>query len=272
MNSNTMYRHNLVVSGAANAGEGLTRSKMKQGLLTGLLTTLLCGAVSFPVEVPEAVANQGSSYTKSNTLARHVAFRWGGQSPLMPPQSHAFGKSFEEWNVLYSQWVIESRFGGGTDLSDTVGHVRFLPVEIGSGSFEFDVTLRPGTPFVASPFTLFGETYKDQSVPDDDPADPIVDFFFETTKIQVVLNGRELMAGTGTALERFRYGPVYFDEPIGYDPPQPRGENNATAAILTLGIGAVYRPLPVGQHTLVYTVNSLVFGNHVFTYHITVSP
>ena len=48
--------------------------KMKKGLLTGLLTTLLCGAVSFPVEVPEAVANQGSSCTKSNTLSMRMDF------------------------------------------------------------------------------------------------------------------------------------------------------------------------------------------------------
>ena len=48
--------------------------KMKKGLLTGVLTTLMCGAVSFPVEVPEAVANQGSSCTKSNTLSRRVDF------------------------------------------------------------------------------------------------------------------------------------------------------------------------------------------------------
>jgi hypothetical protein len=48
--------------------------KMKKGLLTGVLTTLMCGAVCFPVEVPEAVANQGSSCTKSNTLSRRVDF------------------------------------------------------------------------------------------------------------------------------------------------------------------------------------------------------
>jgi hypothetical protein len=84
--------------------------KMKKGLLTGVLTTLMCGAVCFPVEVPEAVANQGASCTKRNTLSRRVDFAdlhraalvathsygRGGQSPLMPPQSHAFGKSFEE--------------------------------------------------------------------------------------------------------------------------------------------------------------------------------
>ncbi|HEY5869605.1 MAG TPA: hypothetical protein VI542_29255 [Candidatus Tectomicrobia bacterium] len=48
--------------------------KMKKGLLTGLLTTLMCGAVSFPIEVPEAVANQGSSCTKSHTLSKRLDF------------------------------------------------------------------------------------------------------------------------------------------------------------------------------------------------------
>ena len=242
--------------------------KMKKGLLTGLLTMLMCGAVSFPVEVPEAVANQSSSSTKSHTLSKRVDFAdlhrvalvaahssgQGGQSPLMPPQSHAFGKSFEEWNVLDSQWAIESMHVGETDLSDTVGHVRFLPVPVETecGPCEFDVTLRPGTPFVASPFFVWGGTYEDPSIPPDNPADPILDFFFETTEIQVVLNGRVLMAGTGTELERFRYGPVYFDEPIVFAEPVPIDEGlKATSALFVVGIGAVYRPLPVGQHTLV---------------------
>ena len=197
----------------------------------------------------------------------------GGQSPLMPPQSHAFGKAFEEWNVLYSQWVLESLFGGGTDLSDTVGHVRFLPVpapaETGCGSCEIDVTLRPGTPFVASPFFVWGESYDDPSVPDDNPADPLLDTIFKTTEIRVELDGRVLMAGTGTELERFRYGPVYFDEPIVYAEPVPRGEGlNATSALFVAGIGVVYRPLPVGQHTLVHTVHSEFLERHYqFTYH-----
>jgi hypothetical protein len=177
--------------------------------------------------------------------------------------------------VLYSQWAIESLFGEGTDLSDTVGHVRFLPAETGCGSFEFDVTLRPGTPFVASPFFVWGGTYDDPSMPNDNPADPILDFVFETTKIQVVLDGRVLMAGTGTELERFQYGPVYFDEPIVFAEPVPVGGGlHATSALFVAGIGAVYRPLPVGQHTLVYTVDvdNEFFCDHVFTYHITVSP
>ncbi|HEY5871168.1 MAG TPA: hypothetical protein VI542_37295, partial [Candidatus Tectomicrobia bacterium] len=173
----------------------------------------------------------------------------------------------------------ESWFGEGSDLSDTVGHVRFLPVpapdEIGRGSceceFKFDVTLRPGTPFVASPFFVWGGTYEDPLVLDDNPADPVLEEIFKTTQIKVVLDDRVLMAGTGTELERFRYGPVYFDEPIVF--PGPVRPGNSTSAIFVVGIGAVYRPLPVGQHTLVYTVSSPLLNlDHMFTYNITVSP
>ena len=47
---------------------------MRKGLLTGLLTTLVCGAVSFWVGASEAIANYGSSCTKSNTLSKRVDF------------------------------------------------------------------------------------------------------------------------------------------------------------------------------------------------------
>jgi hypothetical protein len=192
---------------------------------------------------------------------------------MMPPESHAFGKSFEQWNVLWSRRVIESGLGGGTDLSDTVGRVRLLPGDTLSRLVEFHVTLPPGTPFVAAPFFVFGETYDDPDVPDDNPQDPILAFIFETTEIQTMLDGRVLLDGSGTELERFMFGPVYFDEPIIYAEPQPRGPDlNSTAALFILGIGSVYRPLPVGQHTLVYTVHSLFLGDFQFTYHITVSP
>src|SRR5262245_40756941 len=48
--------------------------KIKLGLGTGLLTMLMCGAVSLPVEVPEAAANHGTSCTKSDTLSKRVDF------------------------------------------------------------------------------------------------------------------------------------------------------------------------------------------------------
>jgi hypothetical protein len=198
----------------------------------------------------------------------------GGQSPLVPPQSHAFGKSFEEWNVLAAQRAIEVQLGGGTDIGETVGRVRLLPGGVVTApTQEFDVTLPPGTPFVSPPFFVFGETYDDPAVPDDNPADPILDFIIETAEIQTVLDGRVLLDGSGTELGSFKFGPVYFDEPIAYAEPQPRGPGlNSTSAIFVVGIGSVYHPLPVGRHTLVYSVQSLFFGDHQITYHITVSP
>ena len=115
-----------------------------------------------------------------------------GSSPLMPPQSNAFGNSFEQWNVLQTQWALALGLGDATELSDTVGRVRLLPGDFTSSTPVFNITLAPGTPFVASPFFVFGERYDDPNVPDDDPialAAFIADVF-STAEIQVVLDGR----------------------------------------------------------------------------------
>ena len=96
---------------------------------------------------------------------------------------------------------------------------------------------------------------------------------FETTDIETVLDGEVLLDGTGADLEQYLFGPVYYNEPIVYAEPQPRGPDlNATAALWVMGIGSVYRPLPAGAHTLVSTVDSAFFGFMQFTYHITVTP
>ena len=80
-----------------------------------------------------------------------------------------------------------------------------------------------------------------------------------------------VLAGTGAELERF-YGPAYFDEPIAYAEPQPRGGDlNAVAALWVTGIGLTLRPLPPGEHTLIVAANNWAFGDFAFTYHITVS-
>ena len=198
-----------------------------------------------------------------------------GLSPLVPPQSHAFGKSFQEWNVLQTQWAIATGLGGQTNLNDTVGRVRFLPGSFFDPTPVFEIRLSPGTPFVASPFLVFGERYDDPSVPDDDPTElaAFLEEILSTAEVQIVLNGQVLLEDSGAQLKQFWYGPTYFEEPIIYAEPQPRGPNlNSVAALWVTGIGAVYHPLPVGQHTLVHNVQSSVFGNFVFTYKITVVP
>ena len=53
---------------------------------------------------------------------------------------------------------------------------------------------------------------------------------------------------------------------------QDRGGGlNAVAALWVVGIGSVYDSLEVGQHTLVYTLNTPLGDSH-FTYNITVVP
>jgi hypothetical protein len=211
-------------------------------------------------------------------LAPAVSHGQGGTSPLVPPQSNAFGKSFEEWNVLQTEWVTTDGLGAGPPPSDTVGRVRLFPAEFFDPQPEFHITLRPGTPFVAAPVFVIGERYDDPNVPDDDPialAD-LLEGVFATVKILTVLDGQVLLDGTGTELAQFRFGPVFFDEPIFYADPQPRGPGlNAIAALWVTGIGSVYHPLPVGEHTLVYDVEDFIVAvnpDFTITYHITVSP
>jgi hypothetical protein len=196
-----------------------------------------------------------------------------GPSPLVPPNSHAYGKSFEEWNVLYTQWAVATELGG-KNLSNTVDGVRFLPNNVAHpGTYEFDVTMNPGTPFVAPPFPVFGEMYADGS--QDDPDDPILGLIFDLTDIQVVLDGKMLMDSTAAELAKYQYGPVYFEHPVPYAEPYDHGGGvYSTAAVWTIGVGAVYHPLPVGRHTLVVSTDDhgMGLGSYQFTYHITVSP
>jgi hypothetical protein len=200
----------------------------------------------------------------------------GGPSPLVPPQSNAFGKSFEEWNVLQTQWAIDSEFGTPPTPSDTVGRVRLFPAEFFDPNPVFHITLPPGTPFVASPVFVFGERYDDLTVDDPVALAEFLEQVFATVKILTVLDGEVLLEGTGTDLAQFRFGPAFFDEPIVYAEPQPRGPGlNAIAALWVTGIGSVYNPLPVGEHTLVYDVKDFIVAvnpDFQITYHISVSP
>jgi hypothetical protein len=195
------------------------------------------------------------------------------RSPLLPPQSNVFGLSFDEWNVLQTQFAIETQLGG-KDVSPIFQHVQFLPGAIfGTGPI-FNVTLRAGTPFVSAPLFLFGERYDDPNVPDDDPVAlaELIDAFVQTAGIETVFDGRVLLNGDGSQFEHYMFGPTFFDAPVAYAQPQDRGGGlNAVAALWVVGIGSVYHSLEVGQHTLVYTLNTVLGDSH-FTYNITVVP
>ena len=197
--------------------------------------------------------------------------------PLLPPQASFRGLSFEEWNFLWSQRTIEANLAGTTQVPETLKEVRFLPSVVTPGSYEFEVTLPPGTGFVTSPFFIYGEHYDNPAVPDDTPQ-LIVDLqLFETADIQVILDGRVLLDGTGADLDRWHFGPTYFEPPIVYAEPQFRfnDENgdpvNAVEALFVEGIGTLYHPLPPGRHTLIQHLSSPFFGEFHYVYHINVS-
>jgi hypothetical protein len=185
----------------------------------------------------------------------------------MPGDASFRGKSFEEWNVDALEWELATGLGG-QDLPDTVKGVRFFP-----GNFvgdEFDIHLEPGTAFAFPVWPVFGELYDNGS--QDNPDDPIIETLYNTTTIECRLDGEVLLEGIAADLAAYSFGPFVLDEPIFYAQPQPRGGSvNAIAATFVFGIGAVYHPLPPGEHTLVIDVKSPLLGDYHTTYHITVS-
>ncbi|WZO98847.1 hypothetical protein EP7_000438 [Isosphaeraceae bacterium EP7] len=196
---------------------------------------------------------------------------------LLPPRASFRGLSFEEWNVLWSRRTIELNFAETTNVPETLKRVRFLPSVVTPGNYEFDVNLPPGTGFVTAPFFIYGERFDDPAVPDDTPQ-LIVDLkLFETADIQVILDGRVLLKGTGADLHRWHFGPTYFKRPIVYAEPQFRFNNeagnpvNAVEALFVEGIGTVYSPLSRGRHTLIQNVSSPFFGEFHYVYHLNVS-
>src|SRR5262245_20238962 len=182
----------------------------KSSLIAGVITTV-CAAV-----------------------APTLSHAQGGASPLLSPQAQTFGKSIEEWSVLQTQFAITTDLGDGIGVSDTVGRVRLLPSSFTPDpDVEFDITVSPGTPIATAPFFVFGERYDDPNVPDDNPDDlaPFLEPIFAETTVQITLDGRVLLNATGDQLDPFRIWPAYYDEPIVYANPLPRGPGlNSVAA------------------------------------------
>lgn len=195
-----------------------------------------------------------------------------GGSPLLPPNATFRGKSYDEWNLLNTQRTVATGLGGQV-LPDTVQGVRLLPGEFAPGKFEFHIEVDAGTALVFPSFFVFGELYDDGTFDDPVALAELVELIFATTTIETRVDGEVVLSGSGSELGDFLYGPTFFDEPIPYEEPQPRGPGlNAVAALWGTGIGSVYRPLPVGEHTLVSIVDSAFFGQFEYTYHITVRP
>jgi hypothetical protein len=190
-----------------------------------------------------------------------------GKSPLHPAHANFRGRSVEEWNTLAIIWRVANGLGGQS-LPDTIDKVRFIGGAFAPGEYEFDVSVPTGTALAFPAFFVFGELYDNGA--SDNPEDPILDEIFETTTVEMRLDGQVIRSGLASDLDAF--GPVVLDEPIFYEEPQPRGPDlNAVAATFVLGTANLFHPLPPGQHTLETTVTSAFFGEFHYTHHIEVT-
>jgi hypothetical protein len=191
------------------------------------------------------------------------------RAQLVPPGDFR-GKSLAQWSFDWTEWGLKTGLGGQT-LPDTVDGVRYLPPNLGS-TFVTSLTIQQGTAVVFAPFVVFGENYDNGT--SDNPADPVLNDIFADVTIQTMFDGATVLQGSGNAFPDRKYGPTSFAAPIVYIDPQPRGPGlNSVAAIFGLGIGAIFDPLPLGQHTIqnVYTSN-FFGGTFSTTYNITVIP
>ena len=183
----------------------------------------------------------------------------GGKKPV-PPQSHAFGKTLAEWMRLYWTWCLThpAECPTGVEVeAEQIGRVVLLPMPLLDG--ELDVTLEPGTPFVTPVLVFIGETHGGE--PDDVPLPPEI---FTSATVQVILDGHPLIDSSVDDLEKYYFGPVYFEEPIPLNP--------ESSAIWVQGLGFGSPPLAVGEHRLTMDVNiEGVFG-FFNTWHIAVQP
>lgn len=194
------------------------------------------------------------------------------------PLTDAYGKSLTEWQLLHLSWLL------GGDPVDHVGHVRFLPLPQGTPQGENPVifvgelatTLDPGAPFVLPIFVWIGESYDNGSADEPLPSD-----LFTAMTVTMTLDGQPLLDSNTEPLTPYYFGPQPFQSPIPYAEPQPRGDTNgdgepdlfALAMVWAQGIGFVYPPLSIGQHTLTLYAENAAFGfGYDNTWQITVTP
>ena len=95
--------------------------KMKKGLLIGLLTTLMCGAVSFPVEVP--VANQGCwGWRLAPPAIVPYSRKWPGKRFLLREPGQALRRDASSWHTESNTLSKRVDFAGLHRARKILGH------------------------------------------------------------------------------------------------------------------------------------------------------
>ena len=181
---------------------------------------------------------------------------------VAPPQSTAYGKSYDQWEDTYLQWV----FGGSTIDPDAngnavVNNVVLMPYLFPAADglpLSTDVIMSSGQPFMMTMYGFVGWSYVDGT-----PSDQFLDLsLFQTLEIKLTLDGETLM-DESNAMQYFSQIPV--------EPPIP---GDFYSIIWFQGIGVVHTPLTPGAHTLRLDAKNTLpippnFGAPVFEVHNT---
>jgi hypothetical protein len=172
-----------------------------------------------------------------------------GPNPVAPPNSHAYGKSLNEWMGTYWRQFLAGNLVGEKK-------VTFLPISCDNPPCTFDITIKPGTPLVLPLAAWLGFNTDDPvALPDEWWGDPD-HIFTETT-----LDGRPIAEPNAA----YYVGPTYFEPPIQLDA--------ETSVLLYQTIGVVIKPLSTGVHQIVLHSEFVDLGaSYDNTWNITVSP
>jgi hypothetical protein len=79
---------------------------------------------------------------------------------VLPPQSHAFGKTYAEWLAAWWQWSLafpvsaDPEYGTADISANQSGHVWFLPKPLGGGTTTYTATVPAGTALFVPVMTL----------------------------------------------------------------------------------------------------------------------
>ena len=172
---------------------------------------------------------------------------------VMPPQSHAFGKTLTEWSEAYWWWAFT-----GEQLDD-VGRVNFLPLPAGTyiggdGTAaspakyvgEIGVALEPGTPFVLPFFAWTSEKYldghEDPFIPNEMMPSLVTNLSGDGPPV-VTLDGRPIVKNFWD----YYVPPTLFDSIAFY--PEPSNYGSIGVAGFQC-VAIVVNPLKPGEHIL----------------------
>ena len=244
-------------------------TQIKSFLARGLKPALLATAILFLAAALPALAGTGNA----------------GNPGILPPQSHAYGKTYAEWSVNYWQWVL-SLPATNSPILDTgdcsagqSGPVWFLAGTIGCTTNTRSCTIPAGVALFFPTCNGFADN-TDCPSSDTFSLEQLAGFasgFVESSSgMSCTIDGVPVKGLDDPITSPYRVGPQVFSYTLASTDNIfanffglaciPDGITVATAA--EDGVYLLLAPLSAGQHTIHYTIESC---HHDVTYHLTVN-